>query len=357
MLDDSALLARARAVLLGLAIGDALGAPADVHRSVRAPWVRGRLWAGSAELDAERVSRPLLPFAPTLYDARGISATDDTEEAVAAAICLLAADAGTDANLFARWLAIHADRDAWLGVAARSAERNAARGLVPPVTGNDNPAANDDAAVPAGIVCGILHAGDEAAASASARRYAQITHAGDGIDAAAFAAVLVARALDGAVIGDAAAIARREITPDSWLEAGIDAALAIVRDASDAFDAIPSLIRELSPRMYSHAGTVAETLPLALAVTMLAEAQASRAIPLSLTIARKADSLPAFVGAFCGALGGGAAPEPWYELDAVRGHLLPAVAGSSLDAVAADLVAHARRGGNHHRGYPRSENR
>ncbi|MDQ1204493.1 ADP-ribosylglycohydrolase family protein [Microbacterium sp. SORGH_AS_0862] len=249
MLDDSALLARARAVLLGLAIGDALGAPADVHRSVRTPWVRGRLWAGSAELDAERVSRPLLPFAPTLDDARGISATDDTEEAVAAAICLLAADAGTDAGLFARWLAIHADRDAWLGVAARSAERNAAR------------------------------------------------------------------------------------------------------------DALPALIRELSPRMYSHAGTVAETLPLALAVTMLAEAQASRAIPLSLAIARKADSLPAFVGAFCGALGGGAAPEHWSELDAVRGHLLPAVAGTSLDAVAADLAAHARRGRNRHRGHPRSENR
>lgn len=347
MRDESMLRTRTRAALFGIAIGDALGAPADVHRSVRTPWVRGRLWAGSAELDAQRVSRPLLPFTPTLDNARGISPTDDTEEAVAAARILLAVEQTgadqRDAALFAQWLVFHAGEDAWLGVAARSAVRNAAAGLTPPRTGNDNPAADDDAAVPSGIVFGLAYAGDAAAAAEAARRYAGITHAGDGVDAAAFAAVVVALAVVGVAFETAVSTARHEVAPGSWLDAGLTAAGEIVRDAADGFDAIPALIDALSPRLYSHAGTAAETLPLAVALTMLAGGAAAHALPLSLTIARKADSLPAFVGGFCGALGGGAAIDRWLALDALQGHLLPAVAGQSLTTVAADLAAHALR--------------
>ncbi|MEV7694190.1 ADP-ribosylglycohydrolase family protein [Microbacterium sp. NPDC089189] len=347
MRDESMLHSRARATLFGVAIGDALGAPADVHRSVRTPWVRGRLWAGSADLDAQRVSRPLLPFTPTLDDARGISPTDDTEEAVAAARILLAVEQTgvdeRDAALFAQWRAFHGGEDAWLGVAARSAERNAAEGLTPPRTGNDNPAADDDAAVPSGIAFGLAYAGDPAAAAEAARRYARITHAGDGVDAAAFAAVVVALAVGGVGFETAVGTARQEIASGSWLDAGLSTAAEIVRDVADGFDAIPTLIDALSPRFYSHAGTAAETLPLAVAITTLAGGAAARALPLSLTIARKADSLPAFVGGFCGALGGGAAIDRWLALDAVRGHLLPAVAGQSLTGVAADLAAHALR--------------
>ncbi|MBZ4488052.1 ADP-ribosylglycohydrolase family protein [Microbacterium sp. cx-55] len=347
MLDEAMVHARATDTLFGLAIGDALGAPADVHRSVRTPWVRGRLWAGSADLDLQRVSRPLLPFTPTLDNARGVSPTDDTEEAVAAARSLLAVqDAdpdGRDTELFAQWLAFHAGEDAWLGVAARSAERNAAWGLTPPRTGNDNPAADDDAAVPAGISFGIAYAGDAVAAADAARSYARITHAGDGADAAAFAAVVVAMAVTGSAFETAVDVARRQIASGSWLAAGLATAQEIAREVTGGFDAIPALIDALSPRLYSHAGTAAETLPLAVAITMLAGGAAAQGIPLSLTISRKADSLPAFVGAFCGALGGGASIDRWSGLDAVQGHLLPAVAGQSLTAVAADLAGHAIR--------------
>lgn len=330
---------RAHGALLGLAVGDALGHPAEVHRSVRTPWVRGRLWAAGAELDAERVSRPLLPFSPGLSHTAPLVPTDDAEEAGAAALTVLTAT--DDASLFAGWLRHHAGEDVWLGIAARSAVRNAAAGLVPPQTGTDNPAADDDAAVPSGVVCGLAHPGDAHAASALARRYARITHAGDGVDAAAAMAALTARLLIGEPLRDAVEAGRAQVAAGSWLAAGFDTTLRIADTADDGFAAVPALIRALSPRLYSHASTAAETLPLAVAVALLGDAEPSRAIPLSLTIARKADSVPAFVGALCGATRGRAAfGSEWDALDLLHGVLLPTVAGVRLSTLARRLLTH-----------------
>jgi ADP-ribosylglycohydrolase len=330
---------RARGALLGLAIGDALGAPADVHRTVRTPWVRGRLWAASADLDEQRVSRPLLPFAPTLSDTHGIVPTDDAEEAAVAALALLAAGDDDDA-LFENWLLHHAGDDVWLGVAARSAVVNAGWGLRPPQTGNDGPAADDDAAVPAALACAIRAAGDAEEAARGARRYASITHAGDGVDAAAFVAALVSALLTGTTFDTALARARREVTAGTWLASGLDDAESIARRAGSGFAAVVPLIRALSPRMYSHAGTAAETVPLAVAMVLLTQGDPDQAIPLSLTIARKADSLPAFVGALCGAIHGTDAFDPvWSDLDQLRGILLPSTAGIRLTLLADRLLA------------------
>ena len=332
---------RARGALLGLAIGDALGAPADVHRTVRTPWVRGRLWAASADLDQQRVSRPLLPFAPTLSDTHGVVPTDDAEEAAAAALALLAAGDDDDA-LFENWLLHHAGEDVWLGVAARSAVVNAAWGLRPPQTGNDGPAADDDAAVPGALAFAISAAGDADDAARGARRYARITHAGDGVDAAAFMAALVTRLLVGATFDAALTRAREEVRLGSWLAAGLESAESIAAESSkgSGFSAVLPLIQALSPRMYSHAATAAETVPLAVAMTLLTQGDPERAIPLSLTIARKADSLPAFVGALCGAMRGTTAFDTaWNDLDQLRGILLPSTAGIRLTTLAGCLLA------------------
>ncbi|WP_307220562.1 ADP-ribosylglycohydrolase family protein [Microbacterium sp. SORGH_AS_0888] len=211
-----------------------------------------------------------------------------------------------------------------------------------PTPGTTTPPPDDDTAVPAGVVCGLAHAGDPRAASELARRYARITHAGDGVDAAAAMAALVARVLTGSPLRDAVDAGRGEIAPGSWLDAGLDTALGIADTAGDPFAAVPSLIRALSPRLYSHASTAAETLPLAVAVTLLTDAEPARAIPLSLTIARKADSVPAFVGALCGAARGRAAFGPeWDALDELRGILLPTLEGVRLSALADRLLARA----------------
>jgi hypothetical protein len=57
-------------------------------------------------------------------------------------------------------------------------------------------------------------------------------------------------------------------------------------------------------------------------------------------VAKQSDSMPAMVGALTGALNGAnALPHRWRaKVDQVRGHCLPHLAGTSLAAVADDLV-------------------
>lgn len=329
---------RAHGALLGLAVGDALGLPADFHRSVRHEWSRGALWGGSAALDAERVSRPLLPFTVTLDGVAGVVPTDDAETAAVAALVLLEAEDHA-AGLFPRWLEHHSRDDVWCGVAARSAVANAALGLQPPATGNDNPAHYDDSAVPAGVSIGIAYRGRAAAASGVAAAYASITNAEDGVWATQWMAVAIALIVDGSSIPDALAEAARAVPPTGWLADNFAVAAEIVDRGGSAFSALPELIGRLSPRNYSHAGVAPETVPLAAAIVRLTGGDPAAAIPLALSIARKSDSLPAIVGALCGAAAGAAAFEAWSpSVETLRGILLPTTSGLTLAELARRLV-------------------
>ncbi|GAB3151752.1 hypothetical protein GCM10027058_18440 [Microbacterium neimengense] len=330
--------ARARSVLLALAVGDALGLPADYHRSVRTPWVRGALWERTSELDAQQVSHPLLPFTPTLADRNGVVATDDAETASVAARAILDADAADDGAtpssvMFATWHSVHADPQAWMGIAARNAVRVAARGDKPPRTGSDNPARMDDTALAAAVPFGIRFAGNAALAATHAGAYASITNADEGISAARALAAAIATVLGGSPLREGIDAARTELADDAWTRDNLDAARAIVAEARRPFAALPALQRTVAPRTYSFGGVAAETLPLALALAELADGDPEAGIPLALTFARTADSVPALVGALCAATGELSWPE-WSAVDELRGILLPATAGWRLSTLA-----------------------
>jgi ADP-ribosylglycohydrolase len=339
--------ARERAIgaFRGLAIGDGLGAAAEQHRSVRTPWVRGALRANAATLDAERVSHPMLPFAPNLDERSGIVPTDDAETAAVAASVLLESDGSPEA-LFASWLQHHGHEDAWLSVAARGAVRLAGLGYTPPITGSDNPAAVADNAVPAAIPFGIRYAGRPADAARAVRPYAEITNANEGVEAVAVMAAAIAVLVGGGDIDTAVAAARSEARPDGWLRDNLDRALAIVapvaQAASSPFGSITPLMHLLSARSYSHGGIAPDTVPLALAVMMLAQGDPRIGIPIALTFPRSSDSVPAFVGALCGAASGAGALEgDWGAVDTLAGIMLPTTRGvrpSELASMLCDLA-------------------
>lgn len=333
---------RVHGALLGLAAGDAIGLPADVHRTVRSPWVRSRLWAASAELDRTRVARPLLPFVLSSTDEPRLVPTDDTETAVLAVRVLLdAADHDLD-SLFAGWSRHARGPEVWGGVAERSAATNADRGLLPPQTGSDHPADTSDSAVPAGLAIGLAFAGSPAEAAAYAERWAAITHSRDGLAAARAAAVATALLATGAPLAEAAAAARATVEPASWLAAGFDRLDALgPLDPADPFRRLPALLAAASPRTYSAGGTAPETLPLAFALAAATAETPQWAIPLATTVARHSDSLPAFVGALTGAVHGVEAfgPEWREELDRVHGIFYPTLAGETLSGLAEALSA------------------
>ncbi|MFI2487673.1 ADP-ribosylglycohydrolase family protein [Promicromonospora kroppenstedtii] len=329
---------RAVGAVRGLALGDALGAPASEHRTVRDPWVRQMLRKGALELDESRVLRPVVPFVLTAIDAPALVATDDTETFAVAARVLLEAPGRDQGTLFDTWRALLDTPDTWTSAAQRSALLNAEAGLRPPHTGADNPAFYDDTALPGALAVAIVTA-DPAAAAGLARSYASITHDGVGVHAAAAFARLVGHLLQGAPVREALAAADEDLAADAWLADGVRDALTIADGARTPFGAVPALVTRFAPRTYSHPGTVAETLPLAIALLVLTEGDHAAALPLALSVARHQDSLPALVGALCGATG--SAPEV-ADLDVLQGVTVPAVAGRSLTALATALAQQAR---------------
>lgn len=340
MTDDR--LDAARGALTGLAIGDAVGLPAHFHRNARAGWSRAMLWQLSADLDAQQVSRPLLPFAPAAFDGQALCGTDDTETMVVAALVLLEATDHDVPALFRLWRHYLADApDAWCGIAERSAVRNTESGLVPPATGADNPVHWDDAAVSAAVACGVHYAGDIGQAGRVAAAYASITHAHEGVEAACAMARVIAALVGGEPWDAALDAGTTEIREDGWLGRNLRTAQEIAAGATTAFAAIPALSRALSPGTYSHAGVAPETLPMALAIARLCGPAPEAAIQASGMVSRQSDSVPAMVGAITGAAAGAhALPEAWRtEVDTVHGVLIPGVAGTRLGELAARLLS------------------
>lgn len=336
--------ARTHGALLGLAMGDALGLPADYHRTIRSEWVRGRLWEASADLDAQRVAKPLLPFVLDATDASALQATDDTELAALAARVLIEADEHDVDSLFAAWREHTMADDVWTGVAERSAIVNAERGLVPPATGSDNPAAASDSAAMGAIAVGLFYAGVPSEGEAVARRLASITHAADGIEAAAVMAVAIARLANGEPLDEALAAARALAPADSWLGENLARIDGIIDPERPGMHVLPRLISQLSPRRYSAGGMAPETIPLAFAIVRQCADDLHAAVPLSLTVARQSDSLPALVGALVGAHTGAAffGTEWAEEVDALAGLFFPSLEGISLVELAGRILLNGR---------------
>ncbi|MCD2498180.1 ADP-ribosylglycohydrolase family protein [Microbacterium nymphoidis] len=331
---ESITMERAVRAAHGLALGDALGLPASEHRTVRDPWVRSMLRQGASDLDRARVLRPVAPFVLSATGAAPMTPTDDAETFAVIARVLLAVGADADADaMFDAWLPQVSGDDVWMSAAQRSAVLNAAAGLRPPQTGADNPAFYDDSALPGAVAVGIAVT-DPARAAQTARALASVTHDGGGVVAAGAVAALVAALVGGAALTHAIALAVGEMEADDWLADGARDAFAILGEAPTPFAAIPELIARFAPRTYSHPGTVAETLPLALALVSATEGDHERALPLAMTVARHQDSLPALVGAMCGAAGSAI---DGALIDELSGVTVPAVAGVSLAAVAREL--------------------
>lgn len=328
---------RALAAVRGLAYGDAMGEPASLHRTIRDPWVRSMQHRGAEQLDDARVVRTVVPFVLNALDSRTFVATDDTENFAAIATALLRSSSRDAQSVFDAWREMANAADAWVGPAQRSALLNADLGLRPPQTGADNPAFYDDTALPGALACAIVSADPDAAGSLAAE-VATISHARVGVQAASVFATVMRAILDGSDAAAAIRSASDSFASGDWLGDGLRDAMIVIDAHPDAFTALPALIDRFAPRIYSHPGTVTETLPLAFAIAVATGGRFAVAVPLAFSVTRHQDSLPALVGALCGAI------DPVGvthidELDELAGVTIPALAGTRLDALVSELLA------------------
>jgi ADP-ribosylglycohydrolase len=330
--------------MFGLAYGDAIGFPALFNRFQALPARRrAYVWRTNQQHGAQNIARLTLPFTHrSAADTLEPSPTDDTEWALLTLRALLNDDQEPAQDTFLRaWqedVVPNAD-DVKSSFSERAAIENLKRGLLPPATGNDNPLHYEDNAVARAVPIGLYGAGDPDRAADWAELDAQITQAEDGVYGARAMAAAVAVLADGGAIIDAVTRARREFPPESWMAHNDAVARGCLAETDTLDDLAVRLALRVINTVYSFGSLAPETVPAALAIVERCDGDLTLGVLQANTLAKAADSLPAMVGALCGAHQGlDAIGVLWRgRLATVRGVCLPFLAGASLEHLTRQL--------------------
>lgn len=328
-MDDADLLRRARGALLGVAIGDAMGAP-----------VEGRT---AAEIRAQY-------GALTGFLGDAAAGTDDTDFTLFNAYLLTTYGTTiTGADVEAEW------RDKLLapgrvyrpgGFSDVVATRNLAAGLHAPASGAFNHQMWSDGVAMAISPAGIIAAGDPALSSRLAETLGSISNGRDGIYAAQSVAAAIAVGMVGGTPEGMFTAALDAAPEDSWTGRALRRTAATVAALPNDRDAALAVLSDaLVVPWWPWADLVTEAVPLAFGIFLATRGVARRAIPAGVSLGRDADTIGAIVGSLCGAYGGDdALPVEWIDRARVSaGKCIGVVAGSEIADVAARLVARIER--------------
>jgi ADP-ribosylglycohydrolase len=308
---------RARGALLGLAVGDALGAPAENLRpsEIRARW--GRI---------------------TGYLTDSPCGTDDTEYAIFSGLLLArhgsALTAAQAEAAWHEWIAGRAEgpfRGA--GFSERGTLENLRRGLAAPVSAQHRHAWSDGLAMRAAPF-GVFAAGRPAEAARLVAIDGSVSHEGEGIYGGQAVAAGVATAMTGAPVAVVIAAALAVIPEDSWTARSLRRAVAVSHRGERALRSTVVI------GGYPWTDLAPEAVALAFGAYAAADGDFTEAVLTAVNMGRDADTTAAVAGALAGAAQGTAAiPAPWAAaIGPARGRCLPSMAGHHVLDVADLLV-------------------
>ncbi|MEU5217871.1 ADP-ribosylglycohydrolase family protein [Streptomyces sp. NPDC020807] len=314
---------RARGALLGLAVGDALGAPAENMRpsEIRRRW--GRIEGFVAENPA---------------------GTDDTEYAIFSALLLARHGSALTVHHVERaWHRWIADLDEGpfrgAGFSERGTLENLRRGLAAPISAQHRHAWSDGLAMRAAPF-GVYAAGRPAEAARLVAIDGSVSHEGEGIYGGQAVAAGVAAAMAGATVTSVVAAALSVIPMDSWTARSLRRAVVAARRVQP-----DPLTREREVRSavviggYPWTDLAPEAVGLAFGAFAAARGDFRTAVLTAVNMGRDADTTAAVAGALSGAFGGvNAIPSDWAAAIApVTGSCLPSMRGHHVLDIA-DLL-------------------
>ncbi|MEU8176191.1 ADP-ribosylglycohydrolase family protein [Microbispora hainanensis] len=311
---------RARGCLLGLAAGDALGAPAE---NLSPEQIAAR-WGVLTEIE------------------RG--GTDDTEYTIFAATVLLRhGHALTSEDVARAWREeIVARLDGPMrgaGFSELGTVEALRRGLEPPLTGRWHAHGWSDGLAMRAAPYGIFAAGDPDEAARLAETDGRVSHTGEGILGGRAVAAAVAVAMTGAPPEEVAGAALRAVPEDSWTARSLRAALDAAARTPRALLA-RTLHDTVVVKHYPWTDLAPEAVALAFAAYVAGGGEIEASVVTAANLGRDADTTAAVAGALSGAGRGEAAvPARWAErIGPVAGRCLPVVAGRDIRDVADEIV-------------------
>ncbi|AQT72039.1 ADP-ribosylglycohydrolase family protein [Streptomyces sp. fd1-xmd] len=300
------LLERARGALMGLAVGDALGAPAENMKpsQIRAKW--GRIEGFVSD------------------DPAG---TDDTEYAIFSGLLLARhGSALTVSHVERAWHHWIADLDEGpfrgAGFSERGTLENLRRGLAAPISAQHRHAWSDGLAMRAAPF-GVFAAGRPAEAARLVAIDGTVSHDGEGIYGGQAVAAGVAAAMAGGSPASVVSAALSVIPSDSWT----------ARSLRRAVTAAPRGERAVRSAVviggYPWTDLAPEAVGLAFGAFAACRGDFQSSVLTAVNMGRDADTTAAVAGALAGAMSGAAAiPAAWGSaIGPVRGSCLPSMRG------------------------------
>ncbi|MEU0695035.1 ADP-ribosylglycohydrolase family protein [Streptomyces niveus] len=311
--DVAALRRRARGALLGLAVGDALGAPAENMRpsEIRRRWGR---------IEGFVTDNP--------------AGTDDTEYAIFSGLLLARHGSALTVthveNAWHHWLA---DLDEGpfrgAGFSERGTLENLRRGLAAPITAQHRHAWSDGLAMRAAPF-GVFAAGRPAEAARLVAVDGTVSHEGEGIYGGQAVAAGVAAAMTGAGPASVVAAALSVIPMDSWTARSLRrAVVAAGREYPDTLTMERAVRSAVVIGGYPWTDLAPEAVGLAFGAFAAARGDFRTSVLTAVNMGRDADTTAAVAGALAGAVCGvRAIPEEWASaIGPVRGSCLPSMSG------------------------------
>lgn len=323
---------RARGCLAGLAVGDALGRPAEgmSPAEIAARWGR---------IDGYVADEPL--------------GSDDTEYALLTAKALLRYRAAFSADRVADlWYEEVCNQEGGFrggGFSEMAAIRNLERGFRPPRSGQHAHGWSDGLAMRVAPV-GIVSAGMPERASRWAVEDGLVSHSGEGIHAGQAIAAAVAAGMAGGATDAVFAAAVDAIPADSWTGRNLRVAERIVGGSTDWQSAAEQAVTELAVHLYYWADLAPEAVALAFTAVLAGGGDFRTTVLNAVNLGRDADTIAAMAGAVAGAMSGvDAVPQEWLPAVAVApGICLKATKGMHPMEIADELCGLARElGGSH----------
>lgn len=292
------LLSRAQGALLGVAIGDGMGAPVE---GMSADEIFERHGQISGFLSEEPVG------------------TDDTDFTLFNAYLLAGYGEGISLEQVEwEWrdkLLGHGRAYRPGGFSDVISTRNLRDGLHAPYSGEFNHQMWSDGVAMAISPAGILAAGKPELAAHLAQRLGSVSNGRDGIYAAMSVAAAVAAAMSGATPAQMLDAAIQVLPQDTWT----GRCLVRLRQHSHAWNGdlqarLHTISREFTIQWWPWADLVTEAVPLAFGAFLAADGQFEQAVPGGVSLGRDADTIGAIVGGLAGAYCGlEAIPAGWLK--------------------------------------------
>ena len=312
---------RARGALVGLAVGDALGAPTEGKAPEEILFRWGRV---IDFLSDDQVG------------------SDDTEYALFSAKLLLEhkreLTSSIVAEAYRRNIMNEANTYKGAGFSEIIAINNLLDGLQPPASGRHLHSWSDGLAMrvaPFGIAC----AGDPHFAAHLAKEDGVIANAGEGIYSGQAVAAAVAVSMTGASFEEITRAALDVIPDNSWTASSITRGVSIGNSCRDVWSSLDPLYKSIVCSYYYWPDIAPEAVGLAFGIIAAAGGSFEDSVLGAVNIGRDTDTIAAIAGTICGASHGLLAiPEAWTKRISISpGNCIKAVKNMNIITVADDL--------------------